>query len=144
VTSGTCSTIDELPDSLRGSIDDARRALLGTISPDGRPRLVPVCHAVRDSEIVFAIDDKPKSGRPLARVSDIERDPRATLLIDRWSEDWTELAWVRLDCDARIEPPGTALEHLQARYPQYLETPPTGVTIVLRPTHVVWWSYSDS
>jgi PPOX class probable F420-dependent enzyme len=124
--------------------DEARRALLGTIAPDGSPRLVPICYAVVDSEVVFAIDEKPKSDRQLARVSDIERDPRATLLVDRWSEDWTELAWVRLDCAARIEPPGTALEDLQARYPQYREAPPPGDTIVLSPHDVVWWSFSDT
>jgi PPOX class probable F420-dependent enzyme len=89
--------------------------------------------------VYSALDDKPKSvadPRALARVRDIAERPRVTLLVDRWSEDWTQLAWVRIEGSATLlEPTGTAaLEHaravglLRARYPQYathnLETRP--------------------
>ncbi|MEA2446747.1 MAG: hypothetical protein QOK47_384 [Actinomycetota bacterium] len=145
---GSCSSIGELPRRFASLIDDARRGVLGTIAPDGTPRLVPVCYAVRatetGAELVFAIDQKPKATRRLARVNDIARDKRATLLIDRWSEKWAELAWVRLDCVARVEPPGFALEELQARYHQYQVEPPDGDTIVLVPTRLVWWSAAPS
>ena len=50
------------------------------------------------------IDDKPKrSDDPmaLARVRDILADPRVTVLVDRWDEDWTRLAWLRCDGPGR-------------------------------------------
>lgn len=77
-----------------------------------------------------ALDEKPKSvadPRELGRVRDILARPGVSVLVDRWSEDWSELAWLRLDGDATlIEPTGrAAAEHSQAvsllrdRYPQY-------------------------
>ena len=42
--------------------------------------------------------------------------------MDRWSEDWTDLAWLRLRGRAvLVEPPlpTAILEALLARYPQY-------------------------
>lgn len=120
------------PDQL-ALLAEARRATLATIGPDGRPRLVPCCFALlhRDDEpvIVTPIDDKPKRAadpRTLARIGDIGRDPRVTLLVDRWDEDWSRLAWLRLDGEARSLWPGNDLDErsaaigaLRGRYPQY-------------------------
>ena len=77
-----------------------------------------------------ALDEKPKSvadPHDLARVRDTVARPRVTLIVDRWSEDWTELTWLRLDAVASLlEPTETtqpehsrAVELLRARYPQY-------------------------
>jgi PPOX class probable F420-dependent enzyme len=123
----------------RAFLRDARRATLATIRADGRPRLVPVCHVVLafalpdepDRPVVYTpLDEKPKQvtdPRDLARVGDIRRRPEVTLLVDRWDEDWSRLAWLR--CDGRaalLEPLGDAVaEHrvavaaLRAKYPQY-------------------------
>jgi PPOX class probable F420-dependent enzyme len=118
----------------------ARRAVLGTTGPSGRPRLFPLAFAFafapapRDASeglvVYSALDGKPKSvtdPRQLARVRDIAARPRVSLLVDRWSEDWTELAWLRLDGVATLLEPtdSTAGEHrraivlLRERYPQY-------------------------
>jgi len=119
----------------------ARTATLATISPSGLPRLVPVCFAAVPDQaaehgmrIYSPLDQKPKrvsDPRSLARVRDITADPRVTLLVDRWSEDWTDLAWLRLDGTASlVEPaaaPADAPEHaaavtaLRERYLQYRE-----------------------
>lgn len=80
--------------------------------------------------VYSALDDKPKTvanPRDLARVRDIVARPRVTLLVDRWSEDWTQLSWLRLDAIATLLEPTdmTFAEHsravglLRARYPQY-------------------------
>lgn len=108
----------------------ARRATLATIAADGRPRLVPVCFALAADErsLVMALDEKPKrvaDPRELARVRDIVRDARVTLLVDRWSEDWAGLSWVRLEGRAELVEPGAgghteAVELLRARYSQYM------------------------
>ena len=112
----------------------ARRATLGTIAADGVPRLVPICYAIhRTAPVLYSpLDEKPKrvgDVRELARVRDIARDPRVTVLVDRWDESWTRLAWLR--CDGRaslIEPVGAdaaehalAVEGLRARYAQYVD-----------------------
>ena len=109
----------------RDLLADARRAILGTIDPDGRPRLVPVCFVVVEDVLWTPLDEKPKTvadPRALARVRDIEERPEVALLVDRWSEDWTDLAWLRLEGRAvLVEPPlpTAILEALLARYPQY-------------------------
>jgi PPOX class probable F420-dependent enzyme len=106
-------------------VSATRRAMLATIAPDGRPRLVPVCFVVIDDVIWSPLDEKPKTvddPRALARVRDIERDPRVTLLVDRWSEDWSELAWVRVTGRAAVVDGRPAVvAALRAKYPQYAD-----------------------
>ena len=107
----------------RDLLSSARRGTLATIAPDGRGRLVPVCFVVIDDVVWSALDEKPKQvsdPRTLARVRDIERDPRVTLLVDRWSEDWSKLAWLRIAGRAELadsEP--SVVAALRAKYPQY-------------------------
>jgi PPOX class probable F420-dependent enzyme len=110
----------------RAFFDRARTATLATIGPDGRPRLVPVCFVNLRGVVWSPLDEKPKAVtdvRALARVRDISARPEVTLLVDRWSEDWSELAWLRVAGTARlVEPelvPGAVLDALRAKYPQY-------------------------
>ena len=112
----------------------ARTATLATIDPTGRPRLVPICFVVASSEgavdglvLYSPLDEKPKTvadPRALARVRDIGARPAVWLLIDRWSEDWAQLAWLRLHGQAFLVEPGAVppgvLAALRAKYPQYL------------------------
>jgi coenzyme F420-0:L-glutamate ligase/coenzyme F420-1:gamma-L-glutamate ligase len=140
----------------RTFLASARRAVLATIAPDGRPRLVPICFVVAgEPPILYTpIDDKPKRGDDplsLARVRDIQADPRVTILVDRWAEDWTRLAWLRTAGRATLLEPGAADdEHslavaaLRSKYRQYeahrLETRPIlGVAI----DYVVGWGAPD-
>ena len=123
----------------------ARRGVLATIAPDGRPRLVPIAYAfapvegtadsTADSKAVVlysALDEKPKSvddPMRLARVRDVLERPQVTVLVDRWSEEWAALAWLRLDGTALVVQPAgdersehtRALDLLRQRYPQYLD-----------------------
>ena len=107
-------------------VDSARRATLATLAPDGRGRLVPVCFVLVEGTVWTPLDEKPKSvsnPRALARVRDIERDPRVTLLVDRWSEDWSELRWLRFDGQAELVETADAaiIAALRAKYPQYAD-----------------------
>ena len=141
MASGSCTDLSELPSTLRAIVDDARRAALATVDEHGHSHVVPVCFAIVGEEIVSAIDDKPKSDRELARVANVRARPRATLLFDRWNEDWTRLGWVMVAGAARMSPSGTGVEALEARYPQYQESPPRGDVIVVRPELIRWWSW---
>ncbi|MDZ7727188.1 MAG: TIGR03668 family PPOX class F420-dependent oxidoreductase [Dehalococcoidia bacterium] len=138
-----------LSEADRELLDSCRNGVLGTVAKDGRPHLVPVCYARLGDEVVIAIDEKPKQDRKLARVRNIERDGRATLLVDRYSDDWTQLAWVRVDAAATVEPRGAshpdALAELRARYPQYREMALEELPLIrLRPERVVSWRWSDA
>lgn len=107
----------------------ARTATLATVAPDGLPRLVPVCFARHvDGRLWIALDEKPKMDpdpRTLARVRDVLARPGVALLVERWSEDWSQLAWLRLSGRAAlVEPDDVApgvVDGLRARYPQYAE-----------------------
>jgi PPOX class probable F420-dependent enzyme len=121
--------------TLRRFVGAARRGVLATIADDGRPRQVPVAFVVSEPSdderltLYSPIDDKPKrttDPMALARVRDLRARPSATVLVDRWSEDWKELAWVRLGCQGTIVEPGAdpdaharAVAALRAKYPQY-------------------------
>ena len=115
-------------------VRDARTAVLATVSADGSPRLVPICFVLYRRLLYTPLDEKPKRVRDpheLERVRDIVRDPRVGLLIDRWSEDWSRLGWLRLRGRAELIEPvasgAAADEHsraviaLRAKYPQYAD-----------------------
>lgn len=114
----------------RALLAAARTATLATYREDGTARLVPICFVLLPGEpprVYTPLDEKPKTAadpHDLARVRDIGRRPEIALLVDRWDEDWTQLAWIR--CEGRaalLEPPGTehheAVTALRAKYPQY-------------------------
>ena len=61
------------------------------------------------TDLVTAIDGKPKKRTTLARIENIARDPRVTLLAHLYEEDWSKLWWVRVDGTASIEEDGEAL-----------------------------------
>lgn len=142
--SGICSTLNELPSLAFSVFTHARRGVLSTLDRDGAPHSVPVVFVVIDGAIYSPIDDKPKDGKDLRRVRNIERDPRATLLVDRWDEDWQQLGWVMVRAHARVAPIGAADEALRRLYPQYTdEITPGERAIVLSPTRISWWSWED-
>ena len=115
----------------RTFIESMRRAVLATLAPDGHARLVPICFSLDEDRAVLwtPIDDKPKEAADpltLARVRDVRADPRVTVLLDRWDEDWTRLAWMRIEGTAAVLEAGTrgaeraaAIAALRTRYPQY-------------------------
>jgi PPOX class probable F420-dependent enzyme len=102
---------------------EARVAVLGTIGPKGAPHLVPVVFAMEGERIHLAVDDKPKRSGELARVSNLRRDPRCSLMVHGYEEDWRRLWWARADGRATVTDDAPGLERtfalLRDRYPQY-------------------------
>ena len=123
-----------------------RVARLATVSANGAPHIVPVVFAFDGKCVYIALDEKRKRVTPLRlqRARNIAVNPRVALLVDDYSEDWRNLAWVRADGVARILRRGkahdAAIKLLRAKYPQYrkmkLETRPVIEIVVKR---VVEW-----
>lgn len=113
----------------RARFTESPVARLGTVTPGGGPHLVPVVFAVDadpagDQDVVYtAVDAKPKTTRRLRRLANIDANPRVSLLVDHYCDDWTRLWWVRVDGVATIHDDGQVLEFgrrlLRAKYPQY-------------------------
>lgn len=133
-------------DDARALLAGARVARLATIrTTDGTPRLVPVTFAVVDGSVVSAVDRvKPKRHTRLARLRDVDADPRVGLLADQYAEDWSQLWWVRLDATARTHDTGglraRAIDALCAKYAPYRADPPDGPVLVLTPTRWTGWT----
>jgi PPOX class probable F420-dependent enzyme len=110
---------------LEAFIANHRIARLATMTQNGRPHLVPVVYAYDGTRIFIALDQKAKRVSPtrLQRVRNIETNPHVSLLVDDYSEDWTQLAWVRMDGVAHILQDGevhvAAINLLREKYPQY-------------------------
>jgi PPOX class probable F420-dependent enzyme len=111
----------------------ARVARLGTVTPDGGPHLVPVVFVLEPGRDVAwtVVDSKPKSTRALRRLANIEANPRVSLLVDHYEDDWATLWWVRADGDAAVvevrDPEASsALDALARKYPAYVAERPTG------------------
>jgi PPOX class probable F420-dependent enzyme len=121
----------------RAFLASNREAVLATLDPGGHPRLVPICFVVGDADdklgrplLYTPIDEKPKISsdpRQLARMRDLLVLPTAVVLVDRWDEDWSRLAWLRVYGRAEILEPqpheveehGRAVSALRAKYRQY-------------------------
>ncbi len=123
----------------------ARVGHLATIDLSGRPHVVPVCFARVGTRIYTPIDEKPKRTDLPRRVRNVLARPAVCLVVDRYDEDWTRLAWVQVRGNAALEEGAServdALAALRARYPHYramaLETHPL---IRIVPTAIVFWS----
>jgi PPOX class probable F420-dependent enzyme len=111
------------PGQARQRFAQARVARLATMTPDGRPHLVPIVFALRDDTVYSAVDAKPKRTTELARLANVAADPRSSVLADHYEEDWSALWWVRADGRARVLEPDRpeaqdAIALLKDRYPQ--------------------------
>jgi PPOX class probable F420-dependent enzyme len=121
-----------------------RVARLATISPDGRPHVVPVTFAAAGDVIYTAVDAKPKRTPRLQRLSNIRANPRVAVLADHYDDDWSALWWVRADGLATVldDEAGMAapIRLLTACYPQYAASPPAGPVIAIRVLRWTGWA----
>jgi PPOX class probable F420-dependent enzyme len=132
-------TLETIPRWALDLLDSARVARLALLDESDLPRLLPVTFAVWEGAVWSAIDRKPKRSTEPARVRRLRRRPEAAVLVDRYDDDWTRLAWLELRGAVSIEPLGPALDALAAKYPQYLEEPPQGPLLRLEPRRFACW-----
>ena len=101
------------------SFDEHPVAHLAT-SIDDKPHVVPVVFVRSEGAIWIPIDGKPKSGRKLKRVANIEANPQVTVLVDTYHDDWRRLAWERVDGTATVvATPASVQAALRRKYSQY-------------------------
>ena len=122
-------------DEARARFVHARVARLATADADGMPRIVPIVFAVDGERIVTAVDGKRKRGGALRRVENIAANPRVSVLVDAYDEDWSQLWWARADGTASIHWDGELREHalrlLRDRYAQYGRVPLSGPALII-------------
>ena len=123
-----------------------RIARLATVDRRAAPHAIPVCYAFDGERIYTAIDLKPKrvDGRRLQRVRNIQANPSVALVIDDYSEDWSELAYVTIRGKAEIIEGGEerqrAEELLRQKYRQYASMLEPGCAVIrLTPERVISW-----
>lgn len=112
---------------------------LATLSEDGSIHLVPICYAFDGESIYIGTEGSSKKVRSLGR------DPRATLLIDMYYEDWSRLKSLMIQGEAEVHEGGEVFRQgrrlLYRKYRQYPREAPLeegkSVVIRLRPRRVV-------
>lgn len=104
---------------LQSKFSHAPVARLATVTADGAPHLVPVVFAVHGGTVYTAVDGKPKSTQQLKRLANIAANPRVSLLVDHYADDWTTLWWIRADGRAAVTDDDTGRDLLRAKYTQY-------------------------
>jgi PPOX class probable F420-dependent enzyme len=134
------------PAEARRRFAAAAVARLATVTPGGRPHIVPVTFAVDGDVIYSAVDAKPKTTTRLARLRNIAAEPRVAMLTDHYEPDWDRLWWVRADGAATVlagaADMAAPLALLAARYPQYRAAPPGGPVIRVRVERWTGWAAS--
>jgi PPOX class probable F420-dependent enzyme len=129
-------------------IRDHRVARLATADLNGQPAVIPICYVYDGEAIYSALDEKPKRAEPrkLRRVRNIEANEKVSLVIDDYSEDWADLAYVMIAGLALVIEPETP-EHarvvalLREKYPQYTEMAINRYPIIkITPVRVTRWA----
>ncbi len=125
----------------------ARTAHLATADASGQPHVVPVCFVFNGEFIYSVLDSKPKTTalRQLRRVRNILANPRVSLVVDHYEEDWSRLQYVMVSGEASLlesgEEWGLSIVMLRQKYPQYhrMELDQSPV-IKIVPARFVPWS----
>ena len=129
---------------MRRRLDGAFVARLATAGDDGRPHVVPICFALEDDTLYFAIDFKPKRTTNLKRLRNIATNPAVSVLVDHYEENWDKLWWVRLDGQARLLTETAEVERalllLAQRYEQYRKARPAGPVVAITIERIAAWS----
>ena len=109
-------------------------ARLATLNIDGSPHQIPIVFTWHDGCFWSPIDGKPKQKAQPTRIQNAISNPVASLLIDKYDDDWTQLWWIRADLEITVvhfddaeaeilEIARQAKTKLEEKYLQYGSTP---------------------
>ena len=120
--------MSELDAASRELLASARVGHLATADQYSRPHNVPIVYVIEDERLYFPLDRKPKredDWHMLRRVRNIETNGRVAIVVDRYEEDWSKLAWVLVEGIATIIETGEerdrAARALATKYTQYAD-----------------------
>ncbi len=121
-----------------------RVARMATADVDGRPFAVPVCFVYLNGCLYTPVDEKPKSGRRLRRLRNIEANPQVALVFDRYEDDWERLAWVLIRGKASLvtdmDEKAQAVAALRSKYEQYASMALEQLPLIrVSPEHAANW-----
>lgn len=136
----------KLKKSVARLLERERVGRVATAGKTGVPHLVPVCPVLAGGKIYFGSGD---AGR---KVRNLRENPRVTVTVDVYSEDWTYLKGVMVQGTARLIARGprfrAARDRLYAKYPQYRGeaalAPSDSVIVEVTPTRVFSWGLEAS
>ena len=127
-------------------IRSAPVAHLATADANSRPHVIPICFVFDGRSIYSPIDEKPKRTAPsrLKRLRNIAENPQVAVVIDRYDENWSKLAYVLVFGQARVLVSGAkhrkAVTLLRKKYPQYRTMKIDRLPMILiRPARVTSW-----
>jgi len=140
--------------SIKQFLDSWPVARLATLNRDGRPHQVPVVFVHHDGRLWSPVDGKPKRAGELARVENAMAHPHASLLLDHYTDDWSQLWWLRIDVELQVvrlhkdvnitmnTATADVVTALRQKYAQYhdlpvLRDPPT--LLSMRPSKISSW-----
>ena len=109
-------------------------ARLATVNPAGIPHQVPIVFVWQTGKIWSPVDGKPKDGAQLARITNALANPTGSILLDEYTDDWSQLWWLRIDVSLEVirvdeandqtkRDTAKAIVALESKYPQYRHTP---------------------
>ncbi len=115
---------------------------------DGRPHVAPIVFAIEGDRVFSIVDAKPKRSPQMLRLRNIDGEPRVSLLVDHYDEDWRALWWVRVDGIAAVVESGPdrdrAIRLLFDKYRQYREwSTPIGAAMVIQIERWSSWALSS-
>ena len=108
--------------------------------------MLPICYVLVGETLCSPTDAKPKrvAVQRLKRLRNVRENPQVALVIDDYSDDWTQLAYVILHGTAEVLTAGpvfdAAISALREKYPQYRQMPiEANPMIAVRLTRAVSW-----
>jgi PPOX class probable F420-dependent enzyme len=120
---------------------------LATASESGVPHVIPVCFAFDGAAIYSVLDQKPKRAAltRLRRVRNIQANPRVSLVVDHYEEDWQRLWYILVTGEAVLllddDQRDAAIAILRRKYPQYQDMDiDQNPVIQITPGKVISWN----
>jgi nitroimidazol reductase NimA-like FMN-containing flavoprotein (pyridoxamine 5'-phosphate oxidase superfamily) len=115
---------------------------VATIGEGGAPHVVPVCHVLLDGKVYFA------TGGDSQKAKNLKANPRMTVLVDLYAEEWSFLKGAMMHGTARFIRRGPEFRKIRAllyqKYPQYPEDAALAeaddVIVEMTPTRLASWS----
>lgn len=119
---------NQLDATVKRVLNKTRVGHFASVDEQGVPHVVPICFVLDSNTIYSLIDEKPKESKDseLGRVRNIRSNESASLVVDYYSEDWSQLFWVQLRGTATLTQPESNIHErivpkLEEKYPQYTE-----------------------